>query len=65
MNNGTDIVPYFNGLAFIRDLFHNAVLFFKSIPDYFTGAENYYIVLLALFVVGTLVNLITGEDDDL
>ena len=55
----------FNGMRFISDLVADAVDFFTSIPDFFTGAPNFYIVLISLFVVGTIVNLITGEDDDL
>lgn len=55
----------FNGLHFIADLIADTVDFFTTIPDYFTGAPNFYIVLVSLFVVGTIVNLITGEDDDL
>lgn len=52
-------------LDFIRDNLYRAYEFFVSLPDLFFGTDSWWTILLSIFVIGTIINLITGEDEPL
>ncbi|MBO7695318.1 MAG: hypothetical protein J6T10_22065 [Methanobrevibacter sp.] len=55
-----------NILQWIMQQLGHAFAFFKyQVPDFIFGGDSFCSVLLAVFIVGTIINLITGEDDDI
>lgn len=35
------------------------------IPDYFFGGVSFWNILLSIFIIGTIISLITGDDSDI
>lgn len=55
-----------NLLQWIMGQLGHAFAFLKyQIPDFIFGGDSYWNILLAVFIVGTIINLITGEDGDI
>lgn len=36
-----------------------------AIPDYFFGGVSFWNILLSIFIIGTIISLITGDDSDI
>lgn len=56
-----------NMFEFVLGLLGQAYAYLRYIvPDFFFNSGNgYFFILLSVFVVGTIINLITGDDDDI
>ena len=55
-----------NILQWILQQLGHAFFFFKyQVPDFIFHGESFWSLLVAIFVVGTIINLITGDDDDI
>lgn len=56
-----------NMFQYVLGLLGQAFAFLKyRVPDFFFHSENgYFGILLAIFIIGTIINLITGDDDDI
>ena len=56
-----------NMFQFVLGLLGQAYSFLRYVvPDFFFHSDNgYFFILLSVFVIGTIINLITGDDDDI
>lgn len=54
-------------LSYVLGLIGQAISFLRyTVPDFIFHSDNgYIIILIAVFVVGTIINLLTGEDSDI
>ena len=62
MPPSTDI----NIIQWIVGQLGRAYAFLKyMIPDYFFGGVSFWHILLSIFIIGTIISLITGDDSDI
>ena len=55
-----------NLLQWIMGQLGRAYAFLKyMVPDFIFGSDSFWTVLVSIFIIGTIINLITGEDDDI